>query len=1086
MGKGLKRFVLAAKIVAIVVSLCFGIISVGGSIMIANEAAINRFFNIETSRIEEIEGAENIDSYYYKSSLQSVAAVRANAQAYVEAIMEEGATLVKNEDEALPLGEGAKVSLFSVSSVEPAMTGTGSSGNDNLSPSFVDLKTAFEDAGMSVNDALWNWYVSNKGAYLRKASGTWGAYFTINDAAWNNIPEAAKNNGSYGDAAIFILSRRSGEGRDMASYYGNKLVNKTNDMTNGNYLALSPNEISVLKGLKELKDAGVYRRIVVVMNSANPVQCDFADDPAYGVDALLWCGTLGDTGAYAVANLLAGKKNFSGRLSDTFWKYHYKNPVNANFGPDAYHLINQTTGSFSSVETSEGVQKTWTSLAKTNAGDSQQKQNMMANSRSTVYAEGIYVGYRYTETRYEDVVTGRSGAGDFDYYDTVSYPFGYGLSYTKFSYSDFTMSRAQQDGETVYRFSVKVTNTGDRAGKEVVQLYLQKPYTQYDITNGIEKAAVELVDFTKTKELEPGKSETVTMSVKEGDLACYDASAAKTYILERGDYFFTVGKDAHDAVNNILKYKDASCETEAFGNTGFGKRDLVKAQTISDTDDKTYSVSRKALENHISDRETEITNQFEKADILYYDGATNGFEYVTRSDWEGTVKLGFDGEGKCLYNQVAVTVTEEMFEDRKAAMTDPEPDNTAYPTYGTENGTHYNLIDLRAYTDGDADPTNDKWIPYDDPMWDRLLDQLTWAETKEFLSNGWRLTMPISSINKPQTIDYNGSVGIVSTYNSYSSINNGLAKKTSDPDASQRITFYPCNGVSASTFNKELMEWYGKEWGEESLWSGVNGLYGMGINLHRSPYGGRNFEYFSEDPFLMGTIAAQITKGAATRGHYMYLKHAIMNDQETYRIGGYVWANEQTIREIYLKPFRIAIEEGGASNIMTAEPALGVNWAGSQGYINNVLRAEYGMTGFAVSDYLRDTDGNYVQGLLGGNDLPDGTFNSSGQENTIDAFKNLTETSGHGEVARAMRDATHRILYTVVHSNAMNGVSANTRVIVLTPAWIGAVQNATEAVKWVFIAGMVMLGAAVVCSVLSEIRNKNKGKEKKGKEESKS
>lgn len=1047
-----KKIDLAVKICVAVFTFFFAIIATARPIMFENSAAVNRALNVQTTRMETVETDEEIDSQYFKSEHKSVASVRKAGLDIIEEVMSEGATLLKNDSGALPLAAGSKVAFYSASSVEPVIAGTGSSGTSNSSRGdnidAVTFKAAFEAEGMTVNEELWKFYSDNKSKYLRKKSGSWGAYFSISDAPWKDIPQAVRE--AQADAAIFVLSRRSGEGNDMGSYYGNDMVKDkwgiTNDMTAGNYLALSPNELSVLRGLKAQKAAGTVGKIIVLMNSANPVQCDFADDPELGVDALMWCGNLGETGATAIAKLMSGSVVPSGRLSDTFYKYHYKNPVNANFGIDMYH----------SKEWMEHVPTDWRSQAAANSSDAAMKANMVANSRSTVYAEGIYVGYRYTETRYEDSVTGRENTGEFDYYDTVSYPFGYGLSYSSFAYSDFEVERVNQTADmddSEYRISVKVTNTGSIAAKEVVQIYLQKPYTEHDIYAEIEKASVELVAFEKTDVIQPGAANavTVTTTIKERELACYDAKGAGTYILEAGDYYFTAGKDAHDAVNNIIKAKSSGYETVAAGNTGKGNATLASLVKVAKDDYNKYSVSTRARDKGVTSTPTKIENQFEAADIKYYAGAvSDDFRYITRSDWSGTVKYGFDENGNKLNTPVRVTVTDEMYADRKDAMSDPEPDGGEYPTMDRETDGHLNLIDLRVYADDDDDPTNDVRVAYDDPLWEKLLDQLTWNDYTHLLSEGWRLTRAIDSINKPATIDFNGSVGLVCSYDVSEKNNRGLAVTTDDPDRKELIGYYSSNGVAASTFNKELMRRYGEQWGEDSLWSGSNGLYGMGLNLHRSAYGGRNFEYFSEDPYLMGMIAAQMVIGSESKGMYCYLKHCVLNEQETYRIGGYCWLTEQTIREIYLKPFQIAIEDGGASCVMTAEPALGVRWSGQQGFVKTVLRNEFGMTGIAVSDYTRDVDGNNLKAILAGSDLPDGTNN--------DLFANISGEEGYGALAQAMRESAHRILYTVVHSNAMNGITSNTRIIVLTPTW----QTAMNALMAVFTTLFTLSAVALV------------------------
>lgn len=1056
----MKAFKLFTKICAVIFTLFFGIVMIGGSILEDNADAVNDALNIQTEQYVEGDSSGQ-DSYYYKSAFTSVAGVRANGMAYCEAVMAEGATLLKNDNNALPLASGATVSLFSTSSVNHFAVGTGSSNAAGASSGEIDFKTAFEDAGLVVNEELWNWYESNFSTYGRKSPNkVVGNYYSIGDAAWDEISTDSKTDKA--DAAIFVLSRSGGEGADMCMWYGNQLVSgmdSADDMTNGDYLQLSPTEQDVLKKLKEEKEKGTFGKIIVLMNAANPVQCDFVDDEQYGVDALLWIGTTGTTGAYAVGRILTGAVNPSGRLSDTFWKYHYKNPAETNFGMNSY----------------EGT-----------AWGEQAMVSDAANGKNTVYQEGIYVGYRYTETRYEDFVTSREKTGAFDYYDTVSYPFGYGLSYTTFEYSDFQVEKTvktEENGleDNIYTISLTVRNTGSVPGKEVVQVYLQKPYTDYDRANGIEKASVELVGFAKTGLLDANgganDSETVEIVVEESSLTSYDAKGAKTYILEAGDYYFTAARDAHDAVNNILKAKDASAETVAQGNTTAGDAGFVELVTKDTTDTETYSVSTKGMEANLTDTETQITNRFDKVDITYYQGATSNFRYMTRSDWEGTVSFAVDENGVRTQDQVKVTVTDEMSSAYDGYLSDPAGDGSEYPAYGVNNDPesegHLNLIDLRAYADEDDDPTNNEWIPYDHELWDTLLDQLTWQETVDLLSHGYRMTYGIASIAKPQTIDHNGACGPIQPYG-LGANNNGFAKKYNDPDMNLRPSLYPCNGIAAATFNKALMEYYGKQWGEDCLWAGYSGLYGMGINTHRSPYGGRNFEYYSEDPVLAGQIAAEMCKGMRTRGVLIYLKHCFLNDQESYRYGGFVWANEQTCREIYLKPFQIAIEDGGAQNIMSAFPLFGMDWSGSQGFINSVLRAEFGMSGFAVSDWKGGVQGNWLRGVMGGNDLPDGTHS----EDMFDKVAPTSEggTGEYGNVAQQMRECAHRILYAVVHSNAMNGFTSDSRIIRLTPWWQTTVDVARVVAIVLFTSSMILLAVGVfwepIAGMISEKKSK--------------
>ncbi|MBE7088318.1 MAG: beta-glucosidase [Clostridiales bacterium] len=996
----IKKLKLTSKILSNIFVLLFGVVFTGGIIADENATQINQALNEKVHETVKVD-TEGQDLEWYKSDFASIAEVKEYTELLSEEVVGSGSVLLKNDD-ALPLDKNSKVNLYSVSSVDLVYAGTGSSGT-NTSAS-VKLDEALTDAGLEINRELWNWYSSHVNTYGRGASGgTVGQTFAVRDANWSQIGTDAKN--SSADAAIFVLARNGGEGADLTVRGGS-----SSDMSNGNYLELSPNEKSVLANLKTLKDNGTIGKIIVLMNSANQVQCDFMDDDTYGIDALLWIGDVGTTGIRAVADILVGEVNPSGRLSDTFWKKHYYNPVLANFGAYSY------TGSLSSH----------------------------GNTNSyVVYQEGVYMGYRYTETRYEDVVLGTANAGEFNYEEVVSYPFGYGLSYTQFDYSKFSVKEVRDAEGKKYEVSVTVTNSGEVAGKEAVQIYLQRPYTDYDIENYIEKPAVELVAFDKTKMLEAGESQTLTITVDEKYFAAYDAWGEGTYVLEKGDYYLTVGYDAHSAINNILATKGYDTSN---GMTDFGSESLVQKIEIAQFDAETYSYAVTG---------EKIVNQFDNTDLNRYSGkGDNHVDYISRNNWEGTVKLGLSETHSNLNNQVKITVTDQMKQDVAAPV--PQPDDIEYPTYGADNGL--SLATLRAYEDGTP-------VEFDNEMWDLLLDQLTWQQTVELCSNGFRMTYGVDGvINKPQTIDHNGATGPVQAYNDNSQVNNDrFSLKYDDPDKAQKPCLYPCNGLLASTFDKELIKELGKAMGEDCLWAGYSGIYGPGLNTHRSVYGGRTFEYYSEDPILTGFIAAAETQGYAEKGVYVYLKHCVLNDQEKNREGLCTWANEQSIREIYLRAFQIAIEDGGADCVMTAFNRLGVVWSGHQGFCKTVLRGEFGMTGFAVSDWYQSSYMTLAGGILNGNDLPDADRISS---NELNAYK-----EGYGELAWAMRDAAHRILYTVAQSNAMNDISAGDIMVKLTPTWkkvLSAVEVATG------IACAVSVTACIALYLIDYLKNKNK------------
>ncbi len=1040
-----KLLKLISKIGITVFTALFTLCLLGGTIMIANEDAINSVLDVETQQKVDDPDAADRDLEYYKSAFRSVKEVRANGARYAETIASEGMTLLKNENAALPLSAGNKVSLFGSGSAH-----TLASAN---AVSDITMLEGLTEAGLDVNEDLYNWYDANYTKYgWQKSGGSVGARWYNNEATWEQIDTDAKT--EKADMAIFVITRGGGEGRDCAMTGAKNKDTTTSDGTKDNYLQLSEGEKDVLRNLKAQKDLGTFKHIMVAFNTANMVECDFVNDPQYGIDAAMWVGVYGDQGAFAFGDLLVGNRTPSGKLSDTFFAKHRLNPVNTNFGMMVGDEMNFD-----------------------NCGQYDGRVRKVSDGRHAVYQEGIYMGYRYTETRYEDKVMGVQNVGDFDYNEVVSYPFGYGLSYTTFEYSDFDVdyvvaTPVTEEKENTYYVSVKVTNTGEVAGKETVQVYLQKPYTQYDRDNGIEKSAVDLVAFDKTKLLQPGDSDVLRIGFSERELACYDSYHEKTYILENGRYYITAAKDAHAAVNNILAKKG---KTVADGMTEDGNASLVWDNGGSDLkfdDTKLYSTAL-ATGNP-------ITNQFDNADLKIYDaGGPNGnLKYMTRSDWNGTVSFAWTEDGTPTNNHVKVTATEKMQNDLDTSYKAPQDvleKNPGKVTVGSTE-TSYNLIDLRAYADDDDDPTNDEPIPYDDPMWEDLIDQIPWDEMVNLLSRGFRMTYAVPSIGKPETIEQNGGTGPIQTYDEMAnddvskSVNQGLAVRLNDPDKDKSPVVYPCNGLVASTYNLELVEYYGRQWGEDSLWAGRSGLYGMGGNIHRSAYSGRNFHYYSEDGVLTGKMAAATARGMATRGVYPYMKHCFLNDQESFRCGLFTWANEQTIREVYLKAFQIAIEEGGVPTVMTSLNSIGVIFSGQQGFLNNVLRAEFGMTGQAVTDTLGAHNGNFMQSILYGQDFPDGTTSAS---NFDFAKPDADGNTEYLDFVTAMRESTHRILYTVVHSNAMNNYSSGTRIIKLTPWWKTAVIGA-QVVTGVLLGASIVLWGAMFYLELKDSRKKGK------------
>ena len=1000
-----------------------GIMLAGSVILMDNATVISSTLGQATFRTEVVGDASDENTDYFPSAYKNVKSLVQAGREMCEETLEEGAVLLKNENNALPLKEGnRKISLFGVTSIDLVYGGTGSGQVDvSTAPT---LKEALErDNLFSVNSELWNFYMENADLYKRgtkrSPTGFDTVAGTLNGAPWDAVYSATKGSyEQYGDAAIVVLGRIGGEGSDLDIEKFNE--SDPSDSTNGDFLRLTPKEKGLLEGLAQLKGK-TFKKIIVLLNTANMISSDFIKDPAYKIDAALWIGTPGQTGLYGVADLLAGNTTPSGHLTDTIWADNCLNPVHSNFGYYAY------SGNIDSE------------IASTAPSDKPYSGpviigNTTNSGKYLVYQEGIYVGYRYAETRYEDYVTGRANTGEFIYNDVVSYPFGYGASYTQFEYSNYTVDKTS---DHVYTVTVDVENIGSEKGKEVVQVYLQKPYAP----GGIEKAAVELVGFEKTKLLDPGEKVKVSVEVDERDFASYDAENKKTYVLENGTYYLTVGNGAHEAVNNVLAAKGhspSSGKMDAAGN-----KDLVKAYNYNLSSEEAIKYSWSEATGK------KIENLFDFADINKYTGrGNNSVVYVSRNNWEGTVKLDREDYAKLEW-------TTQMGKDME--MKTPKSDNVEYPKFGQNQGLQ--LIDMRQDENGDE-------ISFNDPLWDTFMDQLLWDDMVTLLKAGARYTAAIESIGKIKTLDHNGPMGLTEKYGKCV---NGLAAKTDDPDKDSRAMGYPAGGIRASSFNKDLVYNVGNMIGEDALWAGYSGLYGPGSNIHRSPYSGRNYEYYSEDPFLSGMICAEEVKGMQSHGMYVYNKHCFMNDQETARMGVCTWANEQSIREIYAKAFAIPIVKGDAKNVMVGYNRLGVVWNGAcKEMITDFLRGECGMTGFAITDmwyFQTDYYMSIIDMMLAGCDMVDGNASA----NTV-ALLNECKTSGSGELAWAVRNSAKRILYTVAHSNAMNGIGKNTRIIRIMPPW----QKLVVAANVLF---AVMTVASVSWATISYLRFKKNEKQ---------
>ena len=886
---------------------------VANVVLMQYSTLISRSLGQATTKTVDIDTP--VDSQYFKSDFASPEELFVHEQDVSLRLEGEGAVLLMNKDGALPLKNGAKLSLFGQASASFRFGGGGSGAIDETN--VKSLKECFEMAGFQVNGELWDTY-KNSGLRLPKEV----APADFSDKVTASFSE-------YGDTAVFVFSRPAHEATDLAA-----------------------KEVELTKQEKEVLDyvSERFDTIVVLVNAANAVELGWLNDYSK-IKAALWIGYPGQEGLPAVPQILAGTINPSGRLVDTYANSAESSAAFQNFG---YGRLTNGTN------------------------------DVGAKNTYVIYGESIYVGYRYYETRYEDTVLGQGNAAGkagsstgkaWSYADEVLYPFGYGLSYTTFDYSDFTLT----ENGNAFTASVKVTNTGSAAGKHVVQLYFQSPFTDYDKENLIEKSAIELCGYAKTSELQPGASETVTITVPKEELRAYDYKKARTYIVDAGTYYFTVADNAHAAVNNVLAAKGFSA---ANGMDAEGNAAMVKTYEQAALDTTTYAKDGKTG--------VEIVNRFDYANITKYD---EQYVYLTRQDWEGTWP-SFYGETDKKGNH-SLTANDALLHDTMTNTYADDP-NAVMPTTGSGEGI--NLITMRGRD-------------FDDPEWEKVLDCLTVDEMISMVRLGGWQTAECKSVSKPLSSDQDGPAGISDELISSNTHSMG----------------YPIEVVLSSTWNDGLVEEMGKCVGEDGLKAGVHGWYAPGAGTHRTPYGGRNFEYYSEDGFLAGKICAAEVRGVQSKGMYVYLKHLVLNDQEDRRYGINTFPTEQAMREIYMVPFEFAVKEADAHGMMAAFDSIGGIWCGANHeLLEDVLRGEWGFHGIVVTDYATANTG-YMwidMGLQNGGDL---WLNS---DNTIYPLDGSNPT-----IVNSLRRASKNILYTVVNSSAMNGISETTKVVTVTPPW---------------------------------------------------
>lgn len=843
----------------------------------------------------------------------------AKATELVNEITAEGVVLAKDEDNVLPVASGSKLNVFGWSSTNPCYGGTGSGALNTAYP-VTDLLTGLHDAGIETNEELSKFYTDYKAD--RPSVGMVEQDWTLPEPNVNlYTDEMMENAKAFSDTAMVVITRVGGEGADLptdmasvvdgswirrvAQAYGSERgtayyngtyddsLNEGNDWDKGDhFLQLSNREEDLLDLVTSNFD-----NVILVYNGANAFQMDFLKDYPQ-IKGVLLCPGTGQSGFEGFGKVVSGEVNPSGRTADTYVSDLTAAPWWNNFG-DFKYTNTEDLNSDASFFDPEGATPSFVN-----------------------YVEGIYVGYKFYETAADE--------GLINYDDEVVFPFGYGLSYTSFTKE---MSSITSDG-TNLNFTVTVTNTGSAAGKDVVEIYSNPPYTN----GGIEKASANLLDFAKTNELAPGESQTMEFSIPVEDLASYDYQTNGCYVLEAGDYIISANNDSHNVA-----------------------------------DSKTYTVASDIVYNESNKRSSDAvaaTNEFDFAEgeVTYLSRADGFANYAEATAAPANYEMS-DADKAVFYN--AHSYTESGYEADDDA-------NAEDITTGAKNGLK--LVELRG-------------VDYNDPKWDDLLDQMTIEDMQQLIGFGGYQTAAVTSIEKVRTNDCDGPASINNNFTGVGSVG------------------FPAATLIGMTWSKELAYSFGDSIGEMANEMDTSGWYGPAMNIHRTAFAGRNFEYYSEDGVLSGVMASNAIKGAQEHGVYAYMKHFALNDQEGNRTSmAATWSNEQAIREIYLKPFEISVKDADSHAVMSSFNYIGNRWAGGcSELLKNVLRGEWGFVGFVETDYF----GVYGymtadQGVRNGSDL---MLCTTGNDfNTVTVLTNSSK--------QALREASKNILYTVVNSRA--------------------------------------------------------------------
>ena len=893
---------------------------------------------------------------------------------YCEQEEEEGSVLLYNKDNALPLtSTERKVTVFGRGSVDPVFRSTagGSSTNKKYEQTLI---TSLKSAGFDVNQTLLDAYSS--------ATPEERSVSSVGEYAPSVYSTEVKNSfAGHNDVAFVTLSRFATEGQDLAM-----VNNKGKRM-----LELDDNEKAMLDVVKN----GGFKKIVLVLNSVFAMELDWLED--YDIDGVLWIGNPGFYGMPGAVRVLTGEANPSGHLQATYAANSLSAPSAMNFGLHKF--------------------------------DYQGKEARYLGTDFVSYNEGIYVGYKYYETRYADTLLNQGGAsstvgtyasdGAWNYADEVCYPFGYGLSYTTYDYSLTDLS--YNEGKDQFTAKVSVTNTGKVDGKASVQIYASLPYTDFDKENGIEKSAIQLVDFDKI-DVPAGETKETTITFDRYLLASYDSKVNKSYIFEPGDYYFGVGNGAHEALNNILALQGVTGLYDQDGNTVTGNTDCARKWTpnLTEVDATTYKNSRYKE----GDEDFAVTNQFDHADINNWVNEDEKITYLTRKDWEGTYPETID----------TLTVNDKMYDGLNMQFYEKPSDAPSLDdlNLGVKLEEKINFLDM-------------KGVDFDDPKWDDFLSQLS---LKDLLTNmgDSKGIQAIVSVQKPSCAIVDGPEGM-----------NGQFKFGDR----RNCTGWATPTIVAASWDKAIMRRYGEMYGEDALYASIPIAYAPGTDIVRSPYSGRTSEYYSEDAMLSYWASTNVINGMRTKGLIGTMKHMFLNEQESGRQGIATFANEQAIREIYLKPFEGALTVGEGLGVMTSYNRIGLMYAAADTSIQTVLRDEWNYGGYIIDDALSASAYSSAPEMLVA-----GTNVFCLDTARPVALEELIKSTDDGYLAQKVIDSNHYIYYIMLQSS-MAGISED---IVVT--------DALETWQVIIIVADVVIGVlaagALVMFVLTTYVFKNK------------